>query len=203
MNSEELFQVAQASAHLYGVIHIRDLRSVYYHYYPKENQVLLPEFQEEVEQILPKDKSFLMEDNLLMEEVLYFDQENKGSMLGEILQKQGEKPRYLPQKLTQFLLYCDEEYHRPTVEYKSVKAFFAEIDPDEEELEELLSKIRFQQRFSYDMESSFRTILEHNYLPPEKESQDAMIDLLIAMDATARKAKHKGYSLWELERTSL
>lgn len=200
MKIQEFLEVTKAAIHLYGVITIRDLAQVVVHYYPEESQFSREKAEELLQKLDFDQVDFMVNQELIMDKILDLDKENDGGMLANILEKQKNKPRYFPVKRSQFLQYADVNYHRPTIEYKNLRAFFGRIDPDQEELDELLDQIRFEQCFSYDIDTTFRTILEHNYLPPDPNEQSEMIDLLIAMDATSRKYEYKGHSLWEIDK---
>lgn len=195
MTKTELFSTMQAATNLYGIITLLDLRKLIHHYFPGET-ISVTKLEEEIPLILPEDKSFILKNGLLFLDIFLLDEE----MFKNILENQSEKKLYLPLKKEEFYRYESEEYYRPTLEYRVMKDFFAEINPDTQVLEELMARIRFEQQFSYSMETTFRSIVDFNFLPAEKEKQDHMIDLLIAMDATARKCEHKGKSLWEMER---
>lgn len=194
MKHENIYQSALASVNLYGYITMHDFTTLIRHYFPEQTETI-SDLREIVAEIQPKNGFFSLQDDLILCQVLVEAED----LLEELIKKKQDKPHYYPPTVTAFLKYADEYYFRPTVEYKRVHEFFSKIDPDPDVLEELLSRIRFDQQFSYTIENTFRTIVEENFLPPTKEEQDEMIDLLIAMDATARKLEHNGYSLWELE----
>lgn len=195
MTQDELFQITKAATNLNGVITLLDLRKVVEQYFPSE-KMTVTKLEETLLGNIPSDMGLVLRDGLVFLELFLYDEEK----LKDILKKQQGKTCYLPHKKEQFLLYASEEYYRPTLEWKTMEQFFLEVRHEKEALGDLMSKIRFEQQFSFPMETTFRSVLEYDFLPMEKEKQDEMIDLLIAMDATARKCEHKGKSLWEMER---
>lgn len=196
MTKEELLQITKAATNLHGVLTLLELKAVISNYYPDEKMTVTL-LEEELLAILPDDHSINVKHGLVFLEVFLFDEEK----LKEILKKQQGKKGYLPQRKEEFLRYASEEYYRPTLEWKNLRRFFLEARNDEEEVEELLSKIRFAQQFSYPIETTFRCVLDHDFLPVEQEKEDEMIELLIEMDNTARKCEHKGNSLWEIKQS--
>lgn len=195
MTKTELYTTAQAATNLYGIISLLDLRTLINHYFPQEKMTVTT-LEEEIPHIIPLDMHFCLNNGLLLLATFLLNEKT----LKDMVQKQSGKKLYLPLKKEEFYRYESVKYYRPTLEYNAVRDFFLEVNPDTQVLEELLCKIRIEQQFSYPMETTFRSIVDHNFLPPEKDKQDHMIDLLIAMDATARKFEHKGKSLWEMER---
>lgn len=195
------YQFALSAVNLYGILSLEELVSLYIHYHPEETDTALLQshFETTLIEFIPAILEIELFEGFVMAEHFVGTLEDRT----QLLMDQKGKPRYLPETLAQYLRYQEESYFRPTLEQKNMKAFFQRIsthpeDMAQEQLEDLMLCISFEQKFSLPVENTLRTIGDMGFMPKTKELQEEMLDLLIPMEGFARKWEHKGYSTNEL-----
>lgn len=186
------YDFAVAACNLYGVIPMDQLWGIYQHY--ENNEEEYEDFLYAIDNYRHQTTLIAHVGDLIMFDFLLHDEEG----LQDLLRSQGKKPRYIPVKKEEFLCYISEDYFRPNVEYKTLRDFFLNIRPDEEEVDQLMSEIIMCQKFSHPMDMVFRTIVNNDFLPNQDEDQKTMVDMLISLDQQSRKWENKGSTPQEL-----
>lgn len=192
--NEAIYQTTVAAVELYGAISYEDLLALMKKYHAKvdfskeELKTLLERYHESIVNL-----SFIQDD--FVSHGLFYDGVEDFVAL---LEGQRGKPRYIPDKLEDFLKYQDNEKIHPSLEEKRVEAFFREIDDHEIRLENHMGFLHFHFQMDFAMEDALRTIVYENYSPSSKKKQSEMLDLLIAMEFNTKKWVNNGYSNFEL-----
>lgn len=193
--NREIYEFGLAGINLYGAISYEDLHGVYQGYYPeseitaKEMELVFKKYNEQVNYF-----SFIRDGVLSC--AFYYEAREE---LGELLEKQKGKPRYVPSKVDEFLKYKDEFYVRQTVESRRLEEFFEENCDDETDWESVLNYLRWHFQQDHEIEDILRLIVDEGFLPERKKEQSEMLDLLVAVDFNSRKCVHNGYTAFELE----
>lgn len=177
-----LYSYSIAAIHLFGVIPVEELVSLYEQHH--EEKLSVEAMTEVLEWFLVQEPEGLFVDGLFVATTLL--ESGREEELRFIRESQQGKARYIPEK-EEFLKYLDKYYTRMIPEYKAIQLFFKDDIAHLDLLPELVQEICYQLRSGTQLEDTLNTIHEYDLLPQTEDKANEMLDLLIEAEYYSRK----------------